>query len=227
MDVLPTLAGRVDAVITDIPYNIPVGSAFVRLAGKEVHDGAGGFNQIDDPWAWVRFASSLVVNGGHVAAFFDRADPVSAYASLRANGLEPWHKYYLVKDAPPPTPRPTFVSAVEECIIAERRTGGVRRSWFGGGYVPNRWCGLTPNRLGNDDGHPSQKPVEPMRVLIEALTPPGGTVLDPFCGSGTTGVACMQTGRNFIGIELDAGYCEIARRRIGEAANHLFAGGAN
>lgn len=50
----------------------------------------------------------------------------------------------------------------------------------------------------------------------------GGLILDPFCGSGTTGVACMQTGRRFIGIEIDAGYCDIARRRIAEAANTLW-----
>ena len=50
-----------------------------------------------------------------------------------------------------------------------------------------------------------------------AKIPSGATVLDPFCGSGTTGVACVQTGRNFIGIEIDPGYCEIARRRIADA----------
>lgn len=49
-----------------------------------------------------------------------------------------------------------------------------------------------------------------------------GLILDPFCGSGTTGVACMQTGRRFIGIEIDAGYCDIARRRIAEAADTLW-----
>ena len=44
-----------------------------------------------------------------------------------------------------------------------------------------------------------------------------GIILDPFMGSGTTGVACVQTGRNFIGIEIDPGYFEIAQRRIAEA----------
>jgi len=55
-----------------------------------------------------------------------------------------------------------------------------------------------------------------------SFLPEGCTVLDPFCGSCTTGVACMQTGRNFIGYEIDPKYCEIARRRI-EAAVPLFA----
>lgn len=64
--------------------------------------------------------------------------------------------------------------------------------------------------------HPTQKPLALMTELLKA-TPPGGTVLDPFMGSGTTGVACVQTGRNFIGIEIDPTYFEIARRRIEEA----------
>ena len=74
------------------------------------------------------------------------------------------------------------------------------------------------------DEHPCPYPVEIARRPVVSSCPSGGTVLDPFCGSGTTGVACMQTGRNFIGIELDAGYCEIARRRIAEAANNLYVG---
>jgi DNA modification methylase len=56
-----------------------------------------------------------------------------------------------------------------------------------------------------------------MRWLIENTTEPGGLVLDPFLGSGTTAVAAIQTGRRFIGYEIDEGYCEIARKRIAEA----------
>jgi DNA modification methylase len=68
-------------------------------------------------------------------------------------------------------------------------------------------------------GHPCPFPVDLVAPLIESSCPRDGTILDPFCGSGTTGVACMNTGRNFIGFEIDAGYCEIARKRIGEAAS--------
>ena len=50
--------------------------------------------------------------------------------------------------------------------------------------------------------HPSQKPIQLMRLLVEQFTGEGDTILDPFMGSGTTGVACVQTGRNFIGIEI-------------------------
>ena len=65
--------------------------------------------------------------------------------------------------------------------------------------------------------HPTQKPVALMEYLIRTYTNEGMTVLDNCMGSGTTGVACVNTGRNFIGMEMDAGYFEIARQRI-EAA---------
>ena len=58
--------------------------------------------------------------------------------------------------------------------------------------------------------------------LEVAGVPPDATVLDPYCGSGAVGVACVQTGRNFIGIEIDPHYADIARRRIAEAANTLW-----
>lgn len=65
--------------------------------------------------------------------------------------------------------------------------------------------------------HACAFPVEIPDRCIRATTDEGMTVLDPFAGSGTTGVACIQTGRNFIGCEIDAGYAEIARRRCREA----------
>ena len=63
--------------------------------------------------------------------------------------------------------------------------------------------------------HPTQKPVALFEYLIRTYTNEGDTVLDNCCGSGTTGVACQNTGRNFIQMELSPEYCEIARGRLG------------
>lgn len=64
--------------------------------------------------------------------------------------------------------------------------------------------------------HPTQKPVALMEwVMEQARVPHGATVLDPFMGSGSTGVACLRTGRRFIGIEINPGYIEITKRRLG------------
>ena len=64
-----------------------------------------------------------------------------------------------------------------------------------------------------------------MKSLTVQFTHEGDTILDPFMGSGTTGVACAQTGRNFIGIEIDPGYFAIAEKRIHDAEQQplLFA----
>jgi len=66
-------------------------------------------------------------------------------------------------------------------------------------------------------GHSAGTPQPLMEWWMRYIVPPGGTVLDPFMGSGTTGVACVQTGRNFIGIEIDPGYFAIAQKRIEDA----------
>ena len=65
--------------------------------------------------------------------------------------------------------------------------------------------------------HPTQKPSELVRMLVDLYSSPNDTICDPFMGSGTTGVACVKTGRHFIGIELDQGYFDIAVQRIAEA----------
>lgn len=65
--------------------------------------------------------------------------------------------------------------------------------------------------------HPTQKPVSLLKYLVKTYTNEGDTVLDNCMGSGSTGVACVNTGRNFIGMELDPGYFEIAKKRIEDA----------
>lgn len=65
--------------------------------------------------------------------------------------------------------------------------------------------------------HPTQKPIRLMRLLASALARPGGAILDPFMGSGSTGVAAIEDGRTFIGIEREPRYFDIACRRIEDA----------
>jgi site-specific DNA-methyltransferase (adenine-specific) len=62
--------------------------------------------------------------------------------------------------------------------------------------------------------HPTVKPLALMRWLVRLVTPPDGLVLDPFAGSGTTGLACLHEGFRFVGVEREAEYVEIARARL-------------
>jgi len=83
-------------------------------------------------------------------------------------------------------------------------------------YFPKNILNISKiNKFENE--HPTQKPVALYKYLILTYTNEGDTVLDITMGSGTTGVACVQTGRNFIGIEIDPDYFAIAERRIKEA----------
>ena len=85
-------------------------------------------------------------------------------------------------------------------------------------YYPKNLLNIS-NASQKNKIHPTQKPVELFEYLIKTYTNEGETVLDNCMGSGTTGVACVNTNRNFIGIELDDKYFEIAKQRISEERN--------
>ena len=121
-------------------------------------------------------------------------------------------------------------------LTQERRTRTNLLSRFGGtvGRRPSQKDTITseyknyPTSLltfksaaGNN--HPTEKPVALLEYLIKTYTDPGDIVLDNTMGSGSTGVACVNTGRRFIGIELDDDYFRIAEKRISEAEQTLFA----
>ncbi len=85
------------------------------------------------------------------------------------------------------------------------------------GNRPSSWE-QPANDYADKCGHPCPKPIGMATWLVERGSLRDQTILDPFCGSGTTGVACVQTGRRFIGIEIEPKYVKIARRRIADAA---------
>ena len=70
------------------------------------------------------------------------------------------------------------------------------------------------NRIGNVNGHPTEKPLPLMIWCVESYSQPNDLILDPFCGSGTTCVAARKLGRRYIGIDISSEYCEIARKRL-------------
>jgi site-specific DNA-methyltransferase (adenine-specific) len=106
----------------------------------------------------------------------------------------------------------------EGCEGMEARTTKA----FEGGQIASA---KTPEAMGGErttrNHHPTVKPTDLMRYLCRLVTPPGGTVLDPFMGSGSTGKAAMLEGFDFIGIERDAEYVKIAEARIGAARRLL------
>jgi len=85
------------------------------------------------------------------------------------------------------------------------------------GYQKFFYCPKVSRRerhRGTDNNHPTVKPVELMKYLIRLVAPEGAHIVDPFSGSGSTGMACKELGNKFTGIDLDRRYCDIARKRI-------------
>ena len=80
---------------------------------------------------------------------------------------------------------------------------------------------MRPQNMDGGKVHPTQKPLALMEWIVARITNPGDTVLDPFMGSGTTGVACVKLGRNFIGGEIDPTHYATAQRRIADAQAQL------
>lgn len=197
LDVLPELPdGCVDAVVTDPPF----GMEFQSNHRHKKHKNIAG----DSCAGLLGFACGIPIN--HSRYVFCRWDNIPEIPTPRS--LVVWVKNnWSMGDLEHEHARQT------ECVA------------FYPGPV-HSWPSKRPtdvafhDRTGNE-WHPTEKPVSLMRQIL-SWTPPGCLILDPFTGSGTTGVACMQTGRRFIGIEIDAGYCEIARRRIAEAAETLW-----
>ncbi len=95
-------------------------------------------------------------------------------------------------------------------------------AWMKGGHGVYLHKDLSMNGMARRRVHPTQKPVGLMRWCIERLNlKPGSTIFDPYMGGGSTGVAALDLGHNFIGIERDPGYHAIATKRLAEAENAL------
>jgi site-specific DNA-methyltransferase (adenine-specific)/modification methylase len=190
MDILPTL-NKVDAVITDPPYGINENSKKVASRGNMAAPkdyGDFDWDKAPPPDELIE----LIRKKGKYQAFFG-----GNYFTL------PPTSCWLVWD------KLNGDNDFADCELAWTNwPKAVRRLQW-------RWNGMI--RQGNEERfHPTQKPLEVMKWVIE-LCPKSETILDPFMGSGTTGVAAIQMGRKFIGIEREPKYFEIACKRIEQA----------
>lgn len=228
-DILPTL-GKVDAVIGDPPYSVSVkGAKHHSIPGKGTRN--LDFFAGDDDWAAM---TALVVNAYDVAtaqlpktviAWCGHRQIGSLVALLEGKGYSTRLLFWR-KDCPPPAPPGAgFASAVEQAIYAYLPG----RAWHGRAYDFNVFE-ADSYRFGQPGkvDHPTQKPLQLMKWNVLLLTNPNDLILDPFMGSGTTGVAALESGRDFIGIELEPKYFDIACKRIEDAQRQgdLFLDGA-
>lgn len=199
-EILPTL-GKIDAVVTDPPYGISYAHSgfhdgsigITKAANKRGAPPVTGDDRPFDPSFLLRFSNVLMWGADH---YFPRLPDSGRWLAWNKLGhMEPWDSF----------------SDVE---FAWHSGEGAAR------IFSMLWKGLACDKR-EESGlreHTTQKPIRLMEwCLSQAKTAEGQTVLDPYMGSGTTGVACMRLGRKFIGIEIEPRYFDIAVRRIEEA----------
>ena len=185
-EVLPLLA-RSDLILTDPPYGIGASSGVGKYGVMKWGGDADKKWDEDTPPQWL------------MLLMLEKADNLIVFGGNYFS-LPP-SRNYLVWDKGAGFKNRTFA----ECEFAWC-------SWDGDAKVLTRdplACGDYAHKV-----HPTQKPVALMQYLILTYTREGETVLDNCMGVGTTGIACLRTGRNFIGIEKDKKYFDIARNRI-------------
>jgi site-specific DNA-methyltransferase (adenine-specific)/modification methylase len=207
LEILPTLTG-VDAVVTDPPYGMNLNADFSGMAnpgwkgtnGGNRYGSIAGDDRPFDPSPFLSIAPEVVLFG---ADYFMRDLP-------EGGSLSVWDKR-LAESADK-----MFGSTFELVWFYPARKKDTIR---------HKWAGIfgTEKETEKRRIHPTQKPEGLMEKIV--LRVRGTTILDPFMGSGTTGVACAKLGRRFIGIEIELKYYDIARKRISDAyaQGRLFA----
>jgi DNA modification methylase len=193
---MPQLPARsIDFILTDPPY----------ITRYKSRDGRQVPNDDNDAWLKPAFAEAYRVlrNDRFCVSFYGwpHADRfLSAYrgAGFRVVGHFAFPKRY--------TSTTKYLRYQHECAYLLAKGFPKEPSDTIGDVIDWTYSG---NKL-----HPTQKPLSVLMPIIETFSAPGGTVLDPFAGSGSTLLAAKTLGRNYIGIELDAGYHAVASRRL-------------
>ena len=191
MEIMPTI-GRFDAVVTDPPYGIG------EAAGKNKSRGKLATAQDYGSETWDS----------------KTADEAVAHAvSISRSAIVFGGNYY---DLPP-----TACWLIWDKLNGENDFADCEMAWTNLPSAVRRlkflWNGCMRLERDVKRQHPTQKPIGVMKWCIEHLPPPNTTIIDPFMGSGTTGVACQKLGRVFTGIEISEKYFDIACKRIEEA----------
>lgn len=199
---------KADLIIMDPPYDIKStrgGGGFGRSKQK-FYSGLDGLSEglSEDVFKDCLAMTHNMYVWGNWRAIVGYIEQSHGYNT----NLLSWHK-----SNPIPTCSNKYLTDTEYCLFI--RGKGVK---VYGGFADHKTYWITPLNTADKKkyNHPTIKPLDIIRTMIRNSCPPGGTVFDPFMGSGTTGVAAVLEGRNFIGCEIDPGYYKTAEQRIKE-----------
>lgn len=216
LEIAPTL-GRVSHIITDPPYEAITHKALDGSNTARRNDGRPASPAVDfEPIDAIR--ERVVAMGGNCDGWFlafCTPEGVWPWAqAINASSLKYKRACVWVKPDSMPQLNGQGPGAGAENFVAAWAGSGHAVWNAGGKRGVYTHCVNGPERHGE---HPTEKPRRLMEEILGDFTNPGETILDPFMGSGTTGVAAVQMGRNFIGIEREPKYFDIACKRIDDA----------
>ena len=141
--------------------------------------------------------------------------------ALEQEGFKIINNITWQKTNPPPNLACRCFTHSTETILWAQKDEKKSKHFFNYQLMKDVWTGpLTPQKEKVFGKHPTQKPVYLLERIIEASTNPGAVVLDPFCGSSTTGVAAKMLGRKYIGIDNVEEYIELSVRRLQQEVLH-------
>lgn len=210
----------VDHIITDPPYNISKENNFSTMKNAERRGvDFGEWDKGFDLTSWIPLADKLLAPGGTFMVFNSYRNLTPIIEELERSGLVVKDVIKWIKDNPMPRNiNRRYVQDTEFAIWAVKPKG----KWVFNLPKDKKYLRAefrTPTVSGGERvGHPTQKSLRLMSQLISIHTNEGDTVLDPFMGSGTTGVAALKQNRNFIGIELSEEYYDISNKRLKEVS---------
>lgn len=206
--------GSIDLIVTDPPYRSISGGKPKRKGQPSgmlsLNDGKIFRHNDIKPEMWFPELYRVLKDGSHCYVMTNTINMESFLKTARAVGFQ-LHSI-LIWQKNNATPNRWYMKNAE--FILFLRKGKAKSINHLGSKMCHRFDNIIGRKL-----HPTEKPVELMEFYILNSSDIGDTVLDPFMGSGSTGVACVQNGRNFIGMELDETYFAIAKERIEACIN--------
>jgi site-specific DNA-methyltransferase (adenine-specific) len=202
--------GSVDMILTDVPYKVITGGDSDGKNSKRPKGMLSGNRELmksvpkfED---WLPECYRVLKNDTHAYFMVNYTNLIKLHLQVEKAGFKVHN--LLVWQKNNNTPSQFYMKNCEYIIFARKG----KAKWIndiGGSKTVHQFNNVLGNKV-----HPTEKPVDLMEFYISNSSDENDTILDPFMGSGTTGVACVNLNRNFIGIELDEGYFDIAKKRI-------------
>ncbi len=232
LEVLASLPeASIDVVFADPPYFLSNGGSTCK-AGKRVSVDKGAWDRslgVDENHefnrTWLAACQRVLAPNGTIWVSGTSHVIYSVGFAMQQLGFKLLNEIVWEKPNPPPNLSCRYFTHSTETVLWAARDRKSKhhfdyagmRVQNGGKQMKSVWRMLAPGRSEKLHGnHPTQKPLALLSRIVQASCPDGGTVLDPFNGSGTTGVAALTEGRRYVGIEREEGYLALTQRRLAE-----------